>query len=147
MRVAILAFGAMAVTSCSSGPNNGANDAGSGPDPAMFGVFHRPDSKGAYNIEIGADGTYRFVIDLCDSFGSGTGSWTWDGQRIHLSSSSGSSATLRLADDGVRLISDGLFSSSEGELSWSPGGVCAVCNPPETDKEPCQSPFAKDAGP
>jgi|GEM_PF-4870356 len=114
------------------------------------GIYHRPMTADAFNLELRADNTFRWSVSGCDSFGGGEGrvsveskdeivllpaegktTFLWNGPEV-----AGQVPELRLVVTPDRLI------ESKTRRAWDPGGVCSICggNLGPTGQEACDEP-------
>jgi hypothetical protein len=117
------------------------------------GVYHLPERIDAADLQLNADGSFRWVVFGCDFGGGDLGRWRSGGDSLTLLPREGrgklrwfgnaalaevESVTLRASDDGLEV------SVGDELQTWRAGGLCAICGGGlgPTGVEACDDPFA-----
>jgi hypothetical protein len=100
---------------------------------ALVGTFHTGVGD-AINLELRADGTFRWSIMACDASESVRGSWAADGSTVNLepveafSNRFGNPVTRMQVLRDVSHVTLRIWSNTSfSDEPLSPGGVCAIC--------------------
>jgi hypothetical protein len=155
MRLTGLLVGLLAIQACNRTPSPHVDAAN---PPARFAGMYHLDQDDATNLELRADGTFRWSLEACDLHAGDCGTWAAVGGGLELrpgnarsfswvvgSSFANETLLLEIEPESTSdsLIISGRAGRNDVRQVWKRGRVCSVCGDQQpTGTRACTDPLA-----